>query len=209
MSKLNAIVPKLVQLGRISQYGPHWQLQLRKRRQLVESIDMAMEPEMQAFPDIRAIAATPEEEDLKLHLNSLKEAWSQLLFTYGLKEKTLQKFLAHHTEVLAEQLPKCKQIVVEERWSGSGPRSLVLNEDPAKFGAERGVTLDPFRDPDEYPQLHELIVEFGRTMCQQYPSIFRDLYLLNGYDISKLADDALDKISGQVGNGPGRRGDGK
>lgn len=67
-----------------------------------------------------------------------------------------------------------------------GDRSLVLNTDLVKFGAVRGVVLDPMRDPDDYPELHQLVLEFGKTMCQKYPIIFRDLHLINALDIGGL-----------------------
>lgn len=150
----------------------------------MESIDRSLKPNLKTFPRILAVAATPSGKDIESQICDLKNIWSHLLLTYGLKDECLQRFLSHHTKQTAGQLPQCKLVVVrklpEELQMMAEKR--YLNHHFIRFVSDRGVVVDPAREPDEYPEMHQLVVDFGRSLCEQYPLIFRDLYLYHARD---------------------------
>lgn len=176
------------QARRGPQFLPVWD-----RGKLVRSIGNSLDSAISKVHQIHEITATPYGPRFESDLASLIRIWPQLVLTYGIKEKTLHNLLEQHIWNITAELPQCKLVAVCRRYHCEDTVGPYFNKDFVQFGAERGLYLDTKREPDEYLEFHQLIVEFGKHMCEQYPLIFRDLYILSVHSVRKLVREARER----------------
>lgn len=148
-----------------------------QRKELVESIERSLKPDIELFPGIGAISTKAPRNSMETQLETLKSTWTHLFLTYGLSQDHLYGFASYYAEKAAEQLPKCKLVSVLRMFDGDTAGGPYINDHMVSFAEERGIALDPLIEPDHYHVMHQLVVDFGKAVCEKYPLIFRDLYL--------------------------------